>query len=50
MKIGAAVNLRKEFRRGSAIASPIPVATGHLPFFITAPGDTDVLFNIMVVF
>ena len=31
-------------------ASPNPVATEHLPFFITAPGDTDVLFNIMVVF
>ena len=30
--------------------SPNPVATTHLPFFITAPGDTDVLFNIMVVF
>jgi len=26
------------------------VATAHLPFFITAPGSTDVLFNIMVVF
>ena len=31
-------------------ASPNPVATDHLPFFITPPGDTDVLFNIMVVF
>ncbi len=31
-------------------ASPNPVATEHLPFFITAPGDTDVLFNITVVF
>ncbi len=31
-------------------ASPNPVATEHLPFFITAPGDTDVLYNIMVVF
>ena len=31
-------------------ASPNPIATEHLPFFITAPGDTDVLFNIMVVF
>jgi hypothetical protein len=30
--------------------SPNPVATEHLPFFITAPGSTDVLFNIMVVF
>jgi len=31
-------------------ASPNPVATEHMPFFITAPGETDVLFNIMVVF
>jgi hypothetical protein len=30
--------------------SPNPVATEHLPFFITAPGDTDMLYNIMVVF
>ncbi len=30
-------------------ASPNPAATTHLPFFITAPGDTDVLFNITVV-
>ncbi|WP_029074644.1 hypothetical protein [Kaistia adipata] len=27
-----------------------PVAIEHLPFFITAPGQTDVLFNIMLVF
>ena len=25
-------------------------ATGHLPFFITAPGQTDGLFNAMIVF
>ena len=25
-----------------------PAATGHLPFFITAPGETDVLFNVMI--
>jgi hypothetical protein len=31
-------------------ASPNPVATAHLPFFVTAPGDTDVLFNVSVVF
>lgn len=30
-------------------AAPNPLATAHLPFFITAPGDTDILFNIMVV-
>ena len=28
-------------------ASPHPVATQHLPAFITAPGDTDVLMVIM---
>ena len=31
-------------------ASPNPAATAHIPFFITAPGETDVLFNVMVVF
>jgi hypothetical protein len=30
-------------------ASPNPIATEHLPFFITAPGDTDVLYNITLV-
>jgi hypothetical protein len=25
-----------------------PAASGHLPFFITAPGETDVLFNVMI--
>lgn len=27
-----------------------PVASAHLPFFITAPGQTDMLLNIVVVF
>ncbi|MCA1405390.1 hypothetical protein I6F26_13510 [Ensifer sp. IC3342] len=27
-----------------------PAAVDHLPVFITAPGQTDVLFNVMVVF
>jgi hypothetical protein len=31
-------------------ASQNPLAPEHLPFFITAPGQTDVLFNITVVF
>lgn len=31
-------------------ALPNPAATTHLPFFITPPGDTDVLFNITLVF
>ena len=26
-----------------------PAASAHLPFFITAPGETDVLFNVMAV-
>ena len=30
-------------------ASPNPAATAHLPFFITAPGETDVLFNMTLV-
>jgi hypothetical protein len=30
-------------------ASPNPLATDHLPFFVTAPGDTDILYNITVV-
>jgi len=31
-------------------ASPNPAATTHLPFFVTAPGDTDILYNITLVF
>ncbi|MBI5260680.1 MAG: hypothetical protein HY852_02535 [Bradyrhizobium sp.] len=31
-------------------AQPNPVATHDLPFFITAPGDTDTLFNVVAVF
>jgi hypothetical protein len=27
-----------------------PVATHHLPAFITAPGETDILFNVVMVF
>ena len=30
--------------------SPNPIATTHMPFFITAPGETDVLFNVTLVF
>jgi hypothetical protein len=29
--------------------SPNPAATAHLPFFATAPGDTDVLFSFTIV-
>ena len=33
------------------MADPIhPAAIEHLPGFITAPGETDVLFNVIVVF
>ena len=32
----------------SAVANPI--ATHHLPFFITPPGETDVLYNVTLVF
>jgi hypothetical protein len=31
-------------------ASPNPIATHHLPFFITPPGETDALFNFTLVF
>ncbi len=34
----------------TADASVHPVATDHLPIFITPPGSTDVLFNAMAVF
>ena len=27
-----------------------PAATQHLPFFITAPGETDILLNVMIGF
>jgi glucan phosphoethanolaminetransferase (alkaline phosphatase superfamily) len=37
-------------RRLSLTASPNPIATTHLPFFITVPGETDVLFNITLWF
>lgn len=30
-------------------AATHPLATEHLPFFITAPGDTDILMTIAVV-
>src|SRR3984893_3409350 len=36
-------------RRLSLTASPNPIATTHMPFFITAPGDTDILFNATLV-
>jgi hypothetical protein len=39
--------MRRSF---SLTASPNPIATTHLPFFVTAPGDTDVLFNVTLVF
>jgi hypothetical protein len=33
------------------MATPIhPEATHHLPFFITPPGETDILLNVMIVF
>ena len=31
-------------------ASPNPIATTHLPFFITPPGETDMHFNITLWF
>ncbi len=32
------------------MATPNPIATEHLPFFITPPGQTDVLFNVVGLF
>jgi hypothetical protein len=43
---GALVKMRKGL---SLTASPNPIATTHMPFFITAPGNTDVLFNATLV-
>jgi len=37
-------------RRPFLTVSPNPIATTHIPFFITAPGKTDVLFNVTLVF
>jgi hypothetical protein len=34
----------------SASAAANPIATHNLPFFITPPGETDVLYNITMVF
>ena len=31
-------------------ATPNPIATEHLPFFITPPGQTDVLYNVTMIF
>jgi hypothetical protein len=30
--------------------TPNPIATHHLPFFITPPGQSDVLYNITLIF
>jgi hypothetical protein len=30
--------------------APNPIATHHLPFFITPPGETDMLYNVTLVF
>ena len=37
-------------RRSLLTASPNPIAATHMPFFITPPGQTDVLFNITLWF
>jgi multisubunit Na+/H+ antiporter MnhF subunit len=38
-------------RSKEAFLTPVPnaAATTHLPFFVTAPGNTDVLFNVTLV-
>src|SRR5262249_55231249 len=37
-------------RRSSMTTAIHPEATHHLPFFITPPGETDILMNVMIVF
>jgi hypothetical protein len=34
----------------AAAASQNPIATGHIPFFVTPPGGTDILFNVVAWF
>ena len=38
------------FALDAAVAQPHPAASEHLPFFITSPGQTDVLMVIMAIF
>ena len=38
------------FASDAAVAQPHPAASEHLPFFITSPGQTDVLMVIMAIF
>jgi hypothetical protein len=42
--------LQKTPRRKALSTTANPIATHHLPFFITPPGQTDVLYNITMVF
>jgi hypothetical protein len=56
LSLQVARNLCREAGRRALAASPNlaatpnPLATEHLPFFITAPGETDVLYNVTMVF
>lgn len=38
------------FAEETMAVPPHPAAVEHLPFFITAPGETDILFNGVVIF
>jgi hypothetical protein len=38
------------FASDTAVAQPHPAASEHLPFFITTPGQTDVLMVVMAIF
>jgi hypothetical protein len=49
-RIPGATNAAPWFQKDqSAMADPHPAATHHLPAFITAPGETDVLMVVMSV-
>jgi hypothetical protein len=42
--------LQKNRGEKALSTTPNPIATHHLPFFITPPGQSDVLYNITMVF
>jgi len=42
--------LQKNLGEKALSTTANPIATHHLPFFITPPGQTDVLYNITMIF
>ena len=49
LAVSLALLLALGFVPDAAIAQSHPVATRHLPMFITAPGETDVLMVVMAI-